>query len=325
MRRYPAGTPVRGGLYLDPSTCRIAIVPRRGGRLAGTDGFYVRLPVPLPLALLLAPLLGALYVIVLPFVGLALLVVSLCRKAWAATGLGEALRPFRAGAQRRAPRDGSQRGPGVAVPLASLHPRQFALPAGIFFHPSHTWLGLLPSGQVKVGLDDFLRRLLGRIDAVALPRVGAVLARGGPLAGLKQGGRALGLRSPVDGTVAAANPLWEGDPHRASRDPYGEGWMVKVVPTNLAHNLQGLKIGEPAVWWLQEEVRRFRDFAARFIAPDPELGPRLADGGLPLEGVLERLDDATWSRFERGFTVPPSSSPRPPRVGEGGDEGEVQP
>lgn len=317
MRRYPAGTHVRGGLYLDPSTCRIAIIPRRGGRLAGTDGFYVRLPVALPLALLLAPLLGALYVIVLPFVGLALLVVLLCRKAWAATGLGEAFRPFRAGAQQRVPRDGSQRAPGAAAPLASLHPRQFALPAGIFFHPNHTWLGLLPSGQVKVGLDDFLRRLLGRIEAVALPKAGSTLARGLPLARLQQGGRTLGLPSPVDGTVMAVNPLWDTDPGRASRDPFGEGWLARIVPTNLAGNLRDLKIAEPAVWWLQEEVRRFRDFAARFIALDPELGPRLADGGLPLDGVLERVDDATWGRFEREFIVAPPPAPRPPQGREG--------
>ncbi len=101
MRRYPAGTHVRGGLYLEPLTGRIAIVPQRGGRLEGADGFYVRLPAPLPLALLLAPMVGALYVIVLPFVGLALLVVLLSRKVWVATGAGEALSALFAGTHGR--------------------------------------------------------------------------------------------------------------------------------------------------------------------------------------------------------------------------------
>jgi len=187
------------------------------------------------------------------------------------------------------------------APLTSLGPRQFALPMGLFFHPGHTWMGLLRSGQVKVGMDDFLRRLLGGIEAVAFPRVGAAVARGDPLVTVRQGGRSLVLRSPVDGTVVSANPLWETDQGRAWGDPYGEGWLVKVLPTNLARNLRTLRIAEPAVWWLQEEVRRFRDFAARLIAPDPELGLRLADGGLPADGVLRHADDATWSRFQVEF------------------------
>ncbi len=189
----------------------------------------------------------------------------------------------------------------AAPPLNSLDPRQFTLPLGLFFHPGHMWLRLLRSGQVKVGLDDFLRRLLGRIEAVALPPVGTVVARGEPLARVRQGGRTLALRSPVDGTVVAANPVWETEAGRAWGDPYGEGWFVKVIPTNLARNLRDLRIAEPAVWWLQEEVRRFRDFATRFIAPDPDLGPRLADGGLPVDGVLEQVDDAAWSRFQAEF------------------------
>lgn len=281
------------------------------------EGVYVRVPVPLPLALVLAPLAGALYVVVLPLIGLALLAGMLWRKAWEATGLGgahgRAGEPARQGAQGtalagRGPRGGPEGLGGRAMAaseqgssLASLHAQQFALPQGLLFHPGHTWVELLRSGQVKVGLDDFLRRLLGRIEAVALPPVGVAVARGQPLARLRLGGRAMALRSPVDGTVAAANPLWETDPRRARADPYGEGWLVRVVPTNLASNLRDLRIGEPAVWWLQEEVRRFRDFAARFIAPDPALGLRLADGGLPGEGLLEQVDDAAWGRFEREF------------------------
>jgi len=91
MRRYPVGTPVPGGFYLDPLTGDTAIVPRGGGMLRGGGGSYIRLPIPAPLALFLVPLVGLLYVIVMPFVGLALLFGMLCRKAWAATGAREAL------------------------------------------------------------------------------------------------------------------------------------------------------------------------------------------------------------------------------------------
>ncbi len=90
VRRYLVGTRVPGGFYLDPRTGDAVVMPREGGMLRGQGDSYVRLPVPSPLALLLAPFIGLLYVIVMPFVGLALLLAMLCRKAWAATGAGQA-------------------------------------------------------------------------------------------------------------------------------------------------------------------------------------------------------------------------------------------
>ncbi len=91
MRRYPAGTRVRGGLYVDLEGGRTVLIPRRGGVLRGHGTSYARLPLALPLAFLLAPVAGAIFVVVLPFIGLGLLVGMLCRKVWVATGLGEAL------------------------------------------------------------------------------------------------------------------------------------------------------------------------------------------------------------------------------------------
>ena len=91
MRRYPAGTHVRGGLYLNPLTGQVAVVPRQGGTLRGTEGFFVRLPAPPALGLLLAPLAGAVFVIFLPLIGLGLMVGLLCRRVWAATGMGGGL------------------------------------------------------------------------------------------------------------------------------------------------------------------------------------------------------------------------------------------
>jgi hypothetical protein len=120
MRRYPAGRHVRGGLYLNPLTGQVAVVPPQGGALRGTEGFYVRLPVPPALGILLAPLAGAIFVILLPLIGLGLMVWLVCRKVWVATGMGEALSALFARAHGRpgwafllgGRRDGAARAPG---------------------------------------------------------------------------------------------------------------------------------------------------------------------------------------------------------------------
>jgi hypothetical protein len=77
--RHHGGTAVRGGFYWNLSRWTIVTMPKDGGLLPGhSEHSYVRLPV---LALLaVAPLMGGLYVMFLPFVGFALVAAALGRK-----------------------------------------------------------------------------------------------------------------------------------------------------------------------------------------------------------------------------------------------------
>jgi len=52
------------------------------------------------------------------------------------------------------------------------------LPAGIFFAPSHTWLNLFPSGKIRLGIDDFISRLLTRPEIVMLKRANDQVKKG---------------------------------------------------------------------------------------------------------------------------------------------------
>src|SRR3972149_5289777 len=148
MRRYPVGTPVPGGFYLDPLTGDTAIVPRGGGMLRGGGGSYIRLPIPAPLALFLVPLVGLLYVIVMPFVGLALLFGMLCRKAWGGPGA----RPKRV-RRGRTRDDGGQGGISLGLPPPAaicpapgdLLPRRARMGGPAGQRPGQGGAGRLPS------------------------------------------------------------------------------------------------------------------------------------------------------------------------------------
>ena len=72
----------------------------------------------------------------------------------------------------------SQAGGLVDLLVPSLQPERFALPGGLFFHRGHTWVNLLFSGQVKVGVDDFIQKILGRVDTITLPPVGVEVKQG---------------------------------------------------------------------------------------------------------------------------------------------------
>jgi len=187
--------------------------------------------------------------------------------------------------------------------LPDLQPEHFSVPGGLFFHRGHTWTNLLFSGQVKVGADDFLQRLLGHIDDIALPPVGATVKEGEPFVTIRQGGRTATLRAPMDGEVCAVNRELVKNPTLLRRDPYTRGWFVALRPTGLAANLSGLKVGEDALAWLRMEVSRLQKFLSDMLRAEQHalVGLTAADGGVHVDGLLGHVDEETWRRFQKEF------------------------
>lgn len=197
-----------------------------------------------------------------------------------------------------------ERGGGVAdLLLPTLQPERFSLPGGLFFHRGHTWVNLLFSGQVKVGVDDFLQKLLGHVDAITLPPIGVAVKQGQPFVAIRQGGRTATLPAPVDGVVCAVNGELAKAPGLIKRDPYTRGWLVALRPTNLAANLPKLTVGENALVWLKAELARLQEFlyVTLTLRRDALVGATAADGGLLADGLLEHLDDETWAEFQAKF------------------------
>jgi glycine cleavage system H lipoate-binding protein len=184
-----------------------------------------------------------------------------------------------------------------------LQPERFGLPGGLFFHRGHTWVNLLFSGQVKVGMDDFTQKLLGRVDAIVLPPVGVEVKQGQPFAAIRQGGRTALLTAPVDGVVCAVNSELAKIPGLIKRDPYTRGWLVAVRPTNLTANLSRLTIGESALAWLKGELAGLQEFlhVTLTVERDALIGATATDGGLVADGLLEHLDNDTWAEFQSRF------------------------
>jgi len=87
MTKRIGGTAAKSGFYWNLGKWEMTMVPRQGGLLPGDAGDkYLKVPV---LALLvLAPIMGAVYAMFLPFIGFALLFGYLGKKAYAATRVG---------------------------------------------------------------------------------------------------------------------------------------------------------------------------------------------------------------------------------------------
>lgn len=192
-----------------------------------------------------------------------------------------------------------QRGVAVPVPPAvRMAPEFFQQLRGLFYGNGHTWARLDADGSVRVGVDDFARRLLGRVDRIETAPEGTSLGTRDAAFVLHQGGKSLGFPLPVEGRITAVNPLVQAEPEALAEG--ADAWLVSVQPRRLGRDLRRLRVAEEAQGWMREEVARLRDFLAAQVPADA-VGATLHDGGVPIEGVLSHLDGVAWEKFESEF------------------------
>jgi glycine cleavage system H protein len=90
-----------------------------------------------------------------------------------------------------------------------------------------------------VGISDHAQEALGDIVFVELAEVGKVLAQGEAIGVIESVKAASDIYAPVSGKVTAVNAALQGDPALVNKDPYGEGWLLRMAPSK-ADEWEGL-------------------------------------------------------------------------------------
>src|SRR6059036_2410977 len=85
---------------------------------------------------------------------------------------------------------------------------------------------------VQTGITDYAQGELGDVVYVDLPKPGAAFGRMDVFGTIEAVKAVSELYAPLAGTVTAVNPALAGDPALVNRDPYGEGWMIKLRVKN---------------------------------------------------------------------------------------------
>jgi glycine cleavage system H protein len=83
-----------------------------------------------------------------------------------------------------------------------------------------------------IGITDYAQGELGDVVYVDLPEVGAKFAPMDVFGTIEAVKAVSELFSPVAGEIVEINLAIEGDPALVNRDPYGEGWMIKIRMDN---------------------------------------------------------------------------------------------
>jgi glycine cleavage system H protein len=106
-------------------------------------------------------------------------------------------------------------------------------PNDLRYTQDHEWLK--PEGTTwRIGITKFAGEQLGDITLIELPRPGTVIARGDAFGSVESVKSVSELFAPVSGKVLAVNEELKDSPELANSDPYGEGWMIEIEPSDRA-------------------------------------------------------------------------------------------
>lgn len=109
------------------------------------------------------------------------------------------------------------------------------IPDDLLYYPEHDmWVRELPGSELLIGATAFGIHLAGEIIAFTSKPNGAEVARGRGMGTVECRKTLLALHAPLSFVLLEGNEAAEERPGRINRDPYGDGWMARVRPTDWA-------------------------------------------------------------------------------------------
>jgi len=106
------------------------------------------------------------------------------------------------------------------------------IPKGLLYTKEHEWV-LVEDNLAVVGITDYAQSELGDIVFVELPEVGDEVEAAESFGTVEAVKTVSELFSPVTGTVEEVNEALADSPDLVNKDPYGDGWMIKVKYTEI--------------------------------------------------------------------------------------------
>lgn len=102
-----------------------------------------------------------------------------------------------------------------------------AQPEQLLYSKEHEWVRI-EGDHAVIGITDYAQNSLGDIVYVELPKAGQSVKQFGNIGVVESVKAVSDLFTPVSGDVVEVNAALEGDPAAVNRDPYGEGWFLKL-------------------------------------------------------------------------------------------------
>jgi glycine cleavage system H protein len=105
------------------------------------------------------------------------------------------------------------------------------IPPDLRYTREHEWASIDEAGRITVGITDFAQERLGDVVYLDLPATGTTVASGESMGEVESTKSVSDIYAPIDGSVAEVNAECGENPAAVNQDPYGEGWLVILQPS----------------------------------------------------------------------------------------------
>jgi glycine cleavage system H protein len=124
----------------------------------------------------------------------------------------------------------------------------YEVPEGLYYSEKWAWLKV-ENGKVRVGITDYAQKQLNEVVFAELPSLEDNAVKGEPYGTVESVKSVSDLVAPVSGKIVEVNQKISDNPATINDDPYGEGWLIIIEPSNLEADLKALMDFKKSVEW----------------------------------------------------------------------------
>jgi glycine cleavage system H protein len=135
--------------------------------------------------------------------------------------------------------------------------KQFDFKSDRFYNSNHLWSKQDETRQITVGMDELGLDSLGELAYLTLPSQGTLVEMGKAMGSMEAAKMTGELIAPVSGIVIEKNDRVLQNPLLVNEEPYGNGWLLKIEPTNWDEDSEAMVSGDKLPGWVEQEIERF--------------------------------------------------------------------
>ena len=131
-------------------------------------------------------------------------------------------------------------------------------PEDLYYHRDHMWVKM-EDGKVKLGYNDWAQEAAGKLVNLSTRKVGRKVKAGKTLGTVESGKWVGPLKSPLSGEIVEINQEVLKTPSMINDDPYGNGWIAVLAPSDLdaekGELIEGSDSGSLEAWLSEEKAK----------------------------------------------------------------------
>jgi glycine cleavage system H lipoate-binding protein len=166
----------------------------------------------------------------------------------------------------------------------------------------HMWVRVEAPFRLRIGVDPFLARIVGRLRSVVLVEADARVRKGRPCGWLTQPGGVLTLRSPISGVVLERNENLCARSDFELQDPFEGDWLLLLQAVRMQAERRSLQDARTFQGVLQRCMLDWRRTIYKAVEGGAEaIGRTMADGGIQVRDLEELLGEQRLHEIAADF------------------------